>query len=298
MSKIMLAGIAVFALLAGVAQPVSAELRVDFNSTTQDDGPHNLEGWQAYDAAHEDSASFVTQDYEVNFPIAGASTISVTPDWPNTTDARVRQAIDRSPGNDANWVGNDLDLLTDWIGIDSRTQNGGNGDWNRVDNDPTYMTLTLSGLPAGDYIWISYHHDTENMWSDFQIEISTDGGATYGPAVDLQSTDSTDGGNPESAMRFKGDVNPDPRSLPSTYSTVISANGTDDVVIRFAPFADGVDPVAVHKQFFLINGFKVIEFPDVQVPAMSTWGLVGFTTLALAVGAFVVRRRRPLPSAA
>ena len=37
-----------------------AELLIDFNSTTQDGGPHNEAGYQAYDAGHEVAADFVT----------------------------------------------------------------------------------------------------------------------------------------------------------------------------------------------------------------------------------------------
>ncbi|MEZ6119375.1 MAG: PEP-CTERM sorting domain-containing protein [Pirellulaceae bacterium] len=32
--------------------------------------------------------------------------------------------------------------------------------------------------------------------------------------------------------------------------------------LRFAPFADGVDSVAVHKQFFAMNGFEVPQVPE------------------------------------
>ena len=95
--------------------------------------------------------------------------MAVTPDWPNTTDNRVRQMIDRSAVNDAQWGGDKLDLLTDWIGIDTRTTSGGNGDWDRTPaTTPTYLTLALSGLPAGTYEWTSYHHDTEQIWADVQ----------------------------------------------------------------------------------------------------------------------------------
>ncbi len=277
-------------LVLGTQQASAQELKVDFNSTSQDGGPHNQEGWQAYDAAHENADSFVSVEYEVDFP-GGTQTVTVTPDWPNTTDARVRQSIDRGAGNDANWLGENLDLLTDWIGSDSRTNNGGNGPWNRVDTDPTYLTLTLGGLAEGDYFFISYHHDTENMWSDFQVEVSTDGGATFSAPVDLQSTDSTPGGNPDSgAPVTDGDIS----ALSSTFKTAISSNGTDDIVIRYAPYADGVDPGGVHKDFFLMNGFKVIEYPQNLVPSLSTWGMILFTAFGLMAGAALLGRRNAL----
>ena len=55
----------------------------------------------------------------------------------------------------------------------------GNGDWDGVDGDPTYMTLTLGGLAADTYSWTSYHHDTENVHGPFAVWISTDGGETF-----------------------------------------------------------------------------------------------------------------------
>ena len=39
-------------------------------------------------------------------------------------------------------------LLRDWIGTDTRQP-----------GDP--MTLTITGLPAGTYEWVSYHHDPQ-----------------------------------------------------------------------------------------------------------------------------------------
>jgi hypothetical protein len=250
-------------------------LFVDFNSN-QDSGPHPMAGYQSYDAEHEVIASFGPRTYA-----AFGTNVTVTPAWPNTTANTVQQAIDRGAGNDANWLGDSLDLLTDWIGSDSRTTQGGNGDWLRDGaSEPTYMTLNLAGLPAGNYDWLSFHHDTEHMWSDFQVELSTDGGATFGAAIDHQMTDSTDGGSPASPMVFTGAADPDPRNLPSTFTTSFAANGVDDVVFRFAPFADGVDPTGVHKQFFGMNGFELVPEPTASV-------LFGIGALFM-----LVRRRR------
>ena len=67
-----------------LAMAVSAQgqlpLKVDFNSTTQDGGPHNQAGYDAYDAGHEVATDFITRDY---------GGILVTPTWSNTTDNRV-----------------------------------------------------------------------------------------------------------------------------------------------------------------------------------------------------------------
>jgi hypothetical protein len=240
-------------------------LKVDFNSLTQDGGPHNQEGWSAYSAGHEVPDDFITADYDG---------ITVTPAWPNTTDNRVQQSIDRGAGNDANWDNSagDLDLVTDWIGIDTRTGNGGNGDWDGVTGTPTYMTLTIGGLAAGNYELTSFHHDTEHCHGPFAVWVSTDGGASFTQLADGLMTDSTEGGTPDSGAIVAG---PDVYTLASTYHVPFMANGTDDVVLRYAPYSDAA---GVHRQIWGMNGFEL-------VPEPATIALLG-------LGALALRRRR------
>ena len=56
----LLAHVVMALVLFGLTITSIAEtvLKVDFNSTTQDSGPHNQIGWSAYDAAHEVAADF------------------------------------------------------------------------------------------------------------------------------------------------------------------------------------------------------------------------------------------------
>jgi len=237
-------------------QSATAQLLVDFNSLNQDNGPHPEPGYQSYDARHEVAADFIPVTYITDFGF-GTYNLTLTPQWPNTNDNRVMQAIDRGSGFDANWVGSEIDLVTDWIGSDSRLANGGNGDWDRTIGTPTYFTVTINGLPASEYEWLSCHHDTEYMWSDFQVEVSVDGGASFGPAMDMEMTSSSPGGTPPDPVLETGSPNPDPRSLSSTFRTTFETDGFFDVVLRFAPFTDGVDGIGVHKQFFGMNAFEL-----------------------------------------
>ncbi|MHC4741055.1 MAG: lamin tail domain-containing protein, partial [Planctomycetota bacterium] len=218
-----------------------ADLKVDF---TQSGGPVQG-GCQGYLAVHENSGTFTSQNYA-----AFGTTVSVTPSWPNTTDNRVQQCIDRGDNFDNSWDNSagDLDLVTDWIGIDTRTGNGGNGDWNGSVGSPTYMLLTIGGLPAGDYLWTSFHHDTEHVYGPFAVWVSTDGGSSFTQLADGLMTDGTAGGNPDSQATEHG---PDAYTLPSTYTTSFMANGTDDVVMRFAPYS----AIAVHRQIWGMNAF-------------------------------------------
>jgi len=258
--------IAGFAVLTGWAAASPTQLWVDFNSTTQDGGPHPQAGYERYDAGHEVAADFVAQrDYA-----AFDTTVSLRVDFPDTTDNRVQQMIDRGASNDANWAGQKLDLLTDWIGVDTRTPNGGNGNYDGVAGTPSRLTLAFEGIPAGHYHWRSYHHDTENMWGLFRIEISTDGGGSFTtvagpePGGAFRGTDSSPGGTPSSPQTYTGDGGQDPATLPSTVDFDFTAVAGQDVVLRCTPLSasDGV-----HVQFFVMNGFELDQVVSPDAPS-------------------------------
>lgn len=240
---------------AGNAQ----SLFIDFNSTTQDGGPHNNAGYQPYDAGHEVAEDFVTKEYT-----AFGTTVGVTPAWPNTTDNRVQQMIDRGAANDDNWMDSDIDLITDWLGSDTRTGNGGNGNWDGTTGTPTYMTLTLSGLPANSYNWTSFHHDTENVHTNFATWISTDGGATFSQLADGYMSNSTTGGDPDASADGSPGLVSDfdgMATVGSIYTTTFAADGTNDVVFQYAPYS-GVLGNAVHNQLWGINGAQLAAVPE------------------------------------
>jgi|GEM_PF-4527910 len=254
-------------------------LWVDFNSLSQDNGPHNHPDYQPYSAGHEVADDFVTAEYE-----AFGTMVSFTPSWPDTEDNRVMQAIDRGTqggmdedgfpivtSHDFFWFAedilsleedmtNNLDLVTDWIGADTRTGNGGNGDYDGDVGEPTRMLFTLSDVPAGEYNWVSFHHDTEWMHGRYWFDYSVDGGETFQPVGDREFTisKSRPEGNPPSeeiATGFDEDFNPiDPKDLPSTVNFDFAATG-EDIVMQFTPLSE----VAVHTQFAVVNGFQLTQ---------------------------------------
>lgn len=229
----------------------AADLLIDFNSTNQEGGPHNQSGYQFYNAGHEVAADFqAARSYN-----AFDTTVSLKVTWPDTTLNRVQQMIDRPASNDANWSGQKLDLLTDFIGIDTRTGEGGRGNYNGSTGLPTRMVFRLAGLPTGPYSYRSYHHDTEHVHTSFGVEISTDGGTSYAPMQGpFQGTDSTTGGNPASAQTYTGSGNQDPSTLPSTVNLNLIAQAGQDVLIRYTPYSNAAGP---HVQLFAVNGFEL-----------------------------------------
>lgn len=95
------------------------------------------------------------------------------------------------------------------------------------------------------------------MNSFFTTEISTDGGETYGPIINGRMTNSLSGGTPAENEVLQGTepniAGGDPADLSSTQNLTFTANGTDDVVLRFAPLGTG----PVHRMFFGMNGFEL-----------------------------------------
>ena len=117
------------------------------------------------------------------------------------------------------------ELLLDQIGTDERRQ-----------GNP--MRVILSGLPAGDYTWKSYHHDTVDLYGPFDVYINDDNGQTVyeGYAISL------------------GDL---PEAEITTVEATIKANGNDDVVVIFDQNPD--DSTVVYDRLFVLNGFELVS---------------------------------------
>ena len=131
---------------------LSAQFWVDFNSTQGGGGSPVLDdpadptnalyqesGFMCYHAAHEDPTTQITASYEVDFAQTGMTTVTMTPEWPNTDAASVQQSIGRAAGQAATWIGNNVNLLRDWIGADTRKAQSGNGAWDGTTGTPTYF---------------------------------------------------------------------------------------------------------------------------------------------------------------
>ncbi len=286
--------------LATIQPSPGAGLLIDFNSNQANGGTaeapaFNQAGFQSYFASHEVSATFIARSYDVAFALTGAATVTLTPGFAGTSANTVRQSINRSDAQAASWAGNNVNLLRDFIGVDARPGEGGNGNYNGTDGTPTYLTITLGGLPASTYAWTSFHHDVENINSFFQVELSTNGGATFSLLGTGRITNSLAGGTP-AGNEIPSGTSPnvpggDPANLTSTQAFQFTATG-DDVVIRFAPYAklDASSPLTypdgdylggVHNSFFALNGFTLEQVPEPSALGLGALGL-----------AALLRRRR------
>ena len=84
-----------------------AGLFVDFNSNSSS----NEQDFEAYNASHENIESFVSASYITSFAGTGAATVTLLPEWTNSTDQRVRQMIQRSEGQTNSWTGDNQACL-------------------------------------------------------------------------------------------------------------------------------------------------------------------------------------------
>jgi hypothetical protein len=262
-------------LLSVFALPLSssAQMWMDFNSTQSSGGEpvlddptdpanavHHEPGYLCYHARHEDPSSFVTASYQVEFSGTGAATVEMTPEWPNTTGPNVQQAIGRGGSQPDSWLGQNQNLLRDWIGADSRTGNGGNGAWDGTSGTPTYFQLRFAGLPGANYEMTAFFHDVEHMNAEFSLEVSTDGGTTFAEPILGRMTNSLSGGNPAENEVLPGEapnvVDGDPTELSSTQIFTFEAFDGEEVVLRFAPLTPGGP---VHRDFVGLNGFKLVQ---------------------------------------
>lgn len=211
---------------AGVAQ---AALKVDFSRTT---GAVEAD-FEAYVADHEQADTFTSQSFE-----AFGATVTITPSWAEGATRQAMQMIDRSTSGRNGYTGGHTDLLNDWIGTDTRQP-----------GNP--MTLTISGLPAGTYSWLSYHHDTDDQTGIFDVTVNdAAGSATTG--IDISHSENGSEGRVdgfENTMRF---------------AATVTSNGTDDITLVFGMVTSPSSPVP--HLFFVMNGFELSPATKANTP--------------------------------
>jgi hypothetical protein len=136
-------------------------LKIDFNQA----GGAVEAGYQGYFATDKSAASFTAQSYS-----AFDATVTIQPTWAAGANAACLRMIDRGVTD----VIEAPSLMRDWIGTDTRQP-----------GDP--MTLTITGLPAGTYQWVSYHHDRNDQTGIFQVTINDAMGSKTIADIDISN---------------------------------------------------------------------------------------------------------------
>jgi len=207
----------VFAVIGSIiVSAAHAQLKIDFSLT----GGAVEAGYQGYFATRSTPATFTAQSYT-----AFGTTVTIRPTWGANAAAAAQAMIDR--GTD-DGVLDFVNLLRDWIGTDTRQV-----------GDP--MTLTISGLPAGTYEWLSYHHDPHDQTGIFSVTVNDAAGSATTSGIDISNGTGT-------TIRSLADV--------TKFTTTIISNGMDDVRLVFDQTSPNT-PVA--GAFFVMNGFELTK---------------------------------------
>ena len=132
--------------------------------------------------------------------------------------------------------------------------------------------------------------DTENVHTNFAVWLSTDGGANLTQLADGYMSNSSPGGTPDATTDGSPGLVVDFAGMAaagSIYETTFTADGSNDVVLQFAPYS-GVLGDAVHNQLFGINGFQLTVVPEPTT---------GILTAIAGLMILTIRRRRTLQQA-
>ncbi|BCX46734.1 hypothetical protein HAHE_06420 [Haloferula helveola] len=203
---------------AGDPPPQLPALFVDFNAdgTAGQIGPNSETDYVAYTAPHESNS--IDDPAGLDFPVFG-TTVNLAVDYTDDDDftafpVTVKQMIGRDNTATAAYDGTMAELMRDWVGIDSRAAEGGNGPVGNAFGTPTNMTFTLTGIPAGDYEYRAYHHDVANIEGNFELTI-TDATRTNTSLGNFQMTASapTEGNPVYDATGNKGTAGVDAGTL-------------------------------------------------------------------------------------
>jgi len=213
----MLFGIMCLVTAVSTAQ---ATLKIDFSRI----GGDVQAGYEGYLARNESLTTFTAQSYS-----AFGGTITVKPTWAAGAGDAIAQMYIRPKWTMLDYA----DLFFDWIGTDNRLPIG----------DP--LTLTISGLPAGIYRWLSYHHDLADGATGgyqtglFDVTVYDAAGSATTVGVDISSA----------SPRGEGIIN---FADVSTFTTQIKSNGSD-ITLVFHQQVTTPQP----ECFFLMNGFEI-----------------------------------------
>jgi hypothetical protein len=212
MKKTFVAAFLCLCVGLGVAQAQAQnQLKIDFGPSTSPVAA----GYQGYFGTDKTPASFTAQTYK-----AFGTNVTIQATWVTGAAAGALRMIDRG----ADTTMENSDLLRDWIGTDTRT----------TPADP--MTLVISGLPAGTYQWLSYHHDHNDQTGIFSVTVNDATGSKTTANIDISN-----------GAGFKmADV--------TKFGTTIASDGKNNVTLVFHQTSSSA---VVANAIFVMNAFDL-----------------------------------------
>ncbi len=203
----------------------SAQLKLDFQPV----GGTTASGFEAFEATNQADPPTITNTYT-----AFGTEVEITIDTANLPDGNLDfRAVTRT-GTDGATNPN-----LDWIGVDTRASG--------VD---VTMTMTVSGLPAGDYNWLSGHHDGGNGNIEGLADYTfTDAGGTETVPDGINISRQLDDDEP-----------------PATFSRDFTSDGLGDIVVSFVMDNGQADVGAgdINAIFVFINSLVISQAADLD----------------------------------
>ena len=223
-------------------QSATAQLMIDFGSNPERFPPgYTAQTEQNMDPDVLSSGTYSAFGGSVTVDVSGSNLPDGNLDW---------RVVNRSSFNPPS-----VDLVNDWIGIDTR----GGG------LVPVTLTIKVSGLPPGNYNWLSYHHDggpdgRADGQADYTFSDSNGEGALVANGITFSSG---------AAMEAT-----------STFSTPfsITAGGMAQLDIIML---DGQGTVGdTNSIFAFVNGLDITSAPDILLGDVNRDGMVNFLDIS------------------
>lgn len=142
----------------------------------------------------------------------------------------------------------------DWLGVDTRGTAGPGVD--------VTMTVSIAGLPAGLYSWISTHHDGGS-------------GATNGNLIGTPDYEFIDGNGSTGIIANGLTISSQNLGNPiSTFNRIFTANGTDPISLSLI-MDNAQGGTTSNALFALMNSVEITVVPEPSAIALLGFGLAG-----------------------
>lgn len=193
--------------------------------------------------------------------------ISVEPLWLASPEASNTRAIARTSNG---YKGSLQNMLSTYIAVDTKHT-----------NDCDAVGVKISGLPAGKYIFNSYHHDFRDQLGSFTVSVSVNGDeveAVETPmmishSIDYETFVATYGALEEAKSEeyIKHFVVASLDSVTQfTSGEIVSSGTTDEIIVSFTSVLTPSDDMSENEKLILINGFTLAESESTNIRTSKT----------------------------